>query len=63
MGIAVRVPFLFQRNKVVVGGAVTWRTVVCGIFIALIALFATTPAGEHSAYDKPLPLPAELGLE
>jgi hypothetical protein len=50
-------------DKVVVRGAVTLRTVLCGLFIALIALFYTSPASERSAFDKPLPLPAELGLE
>jgi hypothetical protein len=51
------------NDKVVVRGAGTLRMVLCGLFIALIALFFTSPASEHSAYDKPLPLPAELGLE
>ena len=51
------------NDKVVVGGAVTLRTVLCGLFIALIALFFTSPVDKHSVYDKPVPLPAELGLE
>jgi hypothetical protein len=39
------------------------RTIVCAVFIALVALFFTSPASERSAYDKPLPMPAELGLD
>jgi hypothetical protein len=54
---------IIWNDKVVVRGAVTLRAVLCGLFIALIALFFTSPVGEHSVYDKPLPLPAELGLE
>ncbi|MEO7495212.1 MAG: hypothetical protein ABIT83_19725 [Massilia sp.] len=54
---------IFDDSKVRAGGAVTMRTIVCALFIALVALFFTSPASEHSAYDKPLPLPAELGLE
>jgi hypothetical protein len=37
--------------------------VLCGLFIVLIALFYTSPTSERSVFDKPLPLPAELGLE
>jgi hypothetical protein len=51
------------NDKVVVRGAGTLRTVLCALFIALIALFFTSPVGEYSVHDKPLPLPAELGLE
>lgn len=54
---------IMSTDKVVVRGAVTLRTVLCGLFIALIALFSTSPVSEHSSFDKPLPLPAELGLE
>lgn len=54
---------IMSYDKVVVRGAVTLRTVLCGLFIALIALFYTSPVSERSAFDKPLPLPAELGLE
>lgn len=54
---------IMSYDKVVVGGAVTLRTVLCGSFIALIALFYTSPVSERSVFDKPLPLPAELGLE
>jgi hypothetical protein len=54
---------IMWNDKMVVRGAVTLRMALCGVFIALIALFFTSPIGERSAYDKPLPLPAELGLE
>lgn len=49
-------------QKVQSFGAVAVRYLVCGLFIALVALLATS--GELvSAFDAPLPLPAELGLE
>jgi hypothetical protein len=55
---------IMWNDKMVVRGAVTWRMVLCGLFIALVALFFTSPVNERSSvYDKPLPLPAELGLE
>ena len=50
-------------SQVRAGRGGTMRIIVCGVFIALIALFFTSPATERSAYDKPLPLPAELGLD
>lgn len=51
-------------QKVTAFGAVAARYLVCGVFIAMIALLATSPHGElASAFDAPLPLPAELGLE
>jgi hypothetical protein len=63
MKISGYIKRLLWNDKVVVRGAVTLRMVLCGLFIALIALFFTSPVGERSVYDKPLPLPAELGLE
>lgn len=40
------------------------RTLVVWVFIALVALFLTQPSGEPaSRFDKPIVLPAELGLE
>lgn len=53
---------ILSRDKIVVGGAVTLRTVLCGLFIALIALFRTSPVGGAKG-DQPVPLPAELGIE
>ena len=41
-------------------GAATMRNAVAWIFIALVALFLTE---QHSLFDGPVPLPAELGLE
>ena len=42
----------------------TMRQVIVWVFIALVAMFLTNPSGEpHSLFDKPLPLPAELGLD
>ena len=48
-------------DKVVVRGAGTLRLVLCALFIALIALFFTSPVGKHGMHD--MPLPAELGPE
>jgi hypothetical protein len=63
MRISGYIKRIMWNDKMVVRGAVTLRMVLCGLFIALIALFFTSPVGERSVYDKPLPLPAELGLE
>jgi hypothetical protein len=54
---------IIWSDKIVVRGAGALKAVLCGIFIALIALFFTSPVGQHSIFDKPVPLPAELGLE
>jgi hypothetical protein len=54
---------IIWNDKVVVRGAGTLRALLCALFIALIALFFTSPVGQHSIFDKPVPLPAELGLE
>ena len=63
---------MIWNDKVVVRGAGIVRALLCALFIALIALFFTSPVGEHNAHnasnvhnahDRPLPLPAELGLE
>lgn len=53
---------ILSPGKVYVGGAAALRTIICGAFIVLIALFCTS-SEPRSAYDKPLPMPAELGLE
>jgi hypothetical protein len=53
---------ILSTEKIVVSGAVTLRTILCGLFIALIALFRTSPVGDVKT-DRPVPLPAELGLE
>jgi len=63
MKISGYIKRIMWNDKVVVRGAVTLRAVLCGLFIALIALFFTSPVGERSVYDKPLPLPPETGLE
>jgi hypothetical protein len=52
---------MIWNDKVEVRGARALRLVLCAVFIALIALFLTSPAGERGVHDKPLP--AELGLE
>jgi hypothetical protein len=54
---------IIWNDKVVVRGAHTLKAVLCASFIALIALFFTSPVGQRSIFDKPVPLPAELGLE
>lgn len=63
MKIAAYFKRIISKDKTVVRGAGTLRTVLCGLFIALIALFRTSPVNERSLFDKPLPLPAELGLD
>ena len=46
------------------GRAATLRNIIVWAFIALVALFLTKPSSEPvSLFDKPIPLPAELGLE
>jgi hypothetical protein len=46
------------------GGAVSLRNVVVWLFIAIVALFLTHPAGgPYGALDGPVPWPAELGLD
>ncbi|WP_020655490.1 hypothetical protein [Massilia niastensis] len=51
-------------DKATDGSAVNLRNVVVWLFIAMVAAFLTHPAGEQvSMFDKPIPLPAELGLE
>jgi hypothetical protein len=67
-GSIVTISSYFKRvitgDKVVIGGAISLRAVICWVFIALVALFLTSPSGEpRSTFDQPLPLPPELGLE
>jgi hypothetical protein len=51
-------------DKVVARSAMSLRSVIVWLFIALVALFLTKPSAEpHSVFNKPLPLPAELQLE
>jgi hypothetical protein len=54
---------MIWNDKIVVRGAGTLKAFLCALFIAIIALFFTSPVGQHSVYEKPLPLPAELELE
>lgn len=43
---------------------ITVRSVIVWVFIALVALFLTHPSSEPpSAFSKPIPMPAELGLK
>jgi hypothetical protein len=64
MRISGYISRIMWNDKVEARGAVSWRMVLCALFIAFIAGFLTSPVSERSsAYDKPLPLPAELGLE
>ncbi|MFC0251257.1 hypothetical protein [Massilia consociata] len=45
------------------GSAAALRNVIVWAFIALVALFLTNSSSEAiSFFDKPIPLPAELGL-
>lgn len=63
MKISGYIKRIIWNDKVVVRGAATLKAVLCGLFIALIALFFTSPVKQQSVYEKPIPLPAELGLE
>ena len=51
------------NDKVVVRGAGVLRLLLCALFIALVALFFTSPVDQHGTHDRPLPRPAELGRE
>ncbi|PIL45350.1 hypothetical protein CR105_09265 [Massilia eurypsychrophila] len=65
--MAMKIAGYFKRilstDKIVVRGAATLRTVLCGLFIVLIALFRTSPVGELGKGEQPVPLPPELGIE
>lgn len=44
-----------------IAGSAAFRGSAAWLFIALVALFLTHPtAQQHSVFDGPLPLPAEL---
>jgi hypothetical protein len=64
----VKITNFFKRlvfgDNAIDGNASAFRTLVVWAFIALVALFLTHPSGEPiSFFDKPIPLPPELGLE
>lgn len=55
---------LISPETIHVAGSMWIRNVIGLAFIATVACFFTAPVTEtKSAYDRPLPLPAELGLE
>ena len=55
---------LIAGDNAVDGGAAALRNIVVWLFIALVAAFLTQPAGEpRSIFDKPLPMPAHMGLQ
>lgn len=55
---------IIAGDKVVARRAISLRSVIVWLFIALVALFLTKPSAEpRSAFMNPLPLPAELQLE
>ncbi|HEX8609986.1 MAG TPA: hypothetical protein VF800_01695 [Telluria sp.] len=55
---------LISPETIHVAGSMWIRNVIGLAFIATMACFFTAPVPEApSAYDRPLPLPAELGLE
>lgn len=45
------------------GGAAALRNVIVWLFIALVALFLTIPSEPPSFFDKPIPMPTELGVK
>ncbi|SFD61482.1 hypothetical protein [Massilia yuzhufengensis] len=55
---------LIYGDKATNGRAAAMRNVIAWAFIALVALFLTKPSSREPAsfFDKPIPLPAELGL-
>lgn len=64
MNISQFLKRLIFGDNAIEDGAVTLRNVIVLLFIALVALFLTKPAGDpRSLFDKPVPMPAELGLE
>jgi hypothetical protein len=57
---------LISGDHAVSGTAASLRNVVVWVFIALVAGFLTHPAGAPapgSAFDAPVPWPAELGVD
>jgi len=54
---------LIAGDHVVGSPAASLRNVVVWLFIALVALFLTHPSSPASAFDTPVPWPAELGLD
>jgi hypothetical protein len=55
---------LVLGDHVAASAAPSLRNVVVWLFIALVALFLTHPSdAPASAFDAPVPWPAELGLD
>lgn len=55
---------LIAGDHAVSGTVASLRNVIVWVFIALVAAFLTQPAGTPaSAFDAPVPWPAELGLD
>jgi hypothetical protein len=54
---------LIAGDHVVGSSAPSPRNVIVWLFIALVALFLTHPSSPASAFDAPVPWPAELGLD
>jgi hypothetical protein len=61
---------LIAGDSVADGSAASLRNVIVWLFIAVVATFLTHPAGGppgassvSSVYDRPVPWPAELGLD
>lgn len=52
---------LIHGDNATDGSAANMRNIIVWAFIALVALFLTSPE-QISFFDKPIPLPAELGL-
>lgn len=64
MNISQFLKRLIFGDNAIEDGAVTLRNVIVWVFIALVALFLTKPAGEpHSLFDKPVAMPAGLNLD
>jgi hypothetical protein len=66
-GMIVNVSRFLKRlvagDHVVDSSAASLRNVIVWLFIALVALFLTHPSSPVSAFDAPVPWPAELGID
>jgi hypothetical protein len=66
--LTVNLTRIFKRlvsgDNATEGDPAALRNIIVWLFIALVALFLTNPAGEpRSFFDKPVPMPKELGLQ
>ena len=64
MNVSKFIKRIIGGDHAVSGASAFVRQVVVWVFIALVAAFLTNPAaGPASAFDAPVPWPAELGVD